>query len=367
MKIAEIEVIPVRIPLERKVSFATGSLSFLEHVVVRVRSEDGIVGTAEAPSRPMVYGESVLSIMAAIKQWFAPPLIGKVADDEDFRRSVVSRFEQNHTAKGALDMACHDLVARSLNLPLCRLLGGGSCTEVEVSHILGIGPVEAVTEEATRYRESYGIKTFKLKAGLDPRRDTALIAGIRRNLGDEIRITVDCNHGYDAQTARATLPQWEEYDVAWVEEPCPARDPISRRAVAAVTRLPLMADESTPDVPQVVEELHRGDCRFVSIKPARGGYSRSKRIVHLCEAHDVSTVIGSQGDTDLGSLTSAHFQAAHSATARYPGELSFFLEAKGGLLTEPPVIRAGKYHLPDGIGHGGMIDEDALKHFRSDN
>jgi L-alanine-DL-glutamate epimerase-like enolase superfamily enzyme len=365
MKIESIEAIPLRIPMRRKVSFATGSLSALEHVIVRVRSTDGVVGTAEAPSRPMVYGESSASIVTAIRDWFGPMLAGLEATDVDARAARMARIEQNHTAKGAVDIACWDLAARTLGLPLCALLGG-SRKPARVAHILGLGPVETVVAEAVEIRERYGITTFKLKAGIDAERDTALIAGVRRNLGDDVRITVDCNHGYDPQTAARTLPRWEDLGVAWVEEPCPSPDETARGWVARSTSLPLMADESAIDIPQVVQEIRRGHCRFLSIKTARGGYERSQRIVGLAEAHGIATVIGSRGDTDLGTLTSAHFQAAHAATARYPGELSFFLEAEGGVLEAPPVIMDGTLALPETAGHGGAIDEAALKRFRID-
>jgi L-alanine-DL-glutamate epimerase-like enolase superfamily enzyme len=364
-EIESVEAIPIRIPMRKTMSFATGSLATLEHVVVRIRSRDDVVGTAEAPSRPMVYGESPASIVAAVRDWFAPALIGKQASDHDTRQQMMRRFEQNHTAKGAVDMACYDLVARTLKIPLVTLLGGAR-EEVDVAHLLGLGSPEAVADEAREIREAYGIGTFKLKAGMDPDRDTALIVGVRKLLGDEIRITVDCNHGYDPQTAARTLPRWEGQGVAWVEEPCQGLDPTSRGWVARSTSLPLMADESAVDVPQVVEEIRRGDCRFISIKLARGGYSRARQIVQLCQAYDIGTVIGSQGDTDLGALTSAHFQAAHTATAKYAGELSFFLEAEGGILTERPEIVGGKLKLPDGPGHGGEIDEAALRKYRID-
>jgi len=363
MKIVAVEAVPVRIPMKKTVTSATISLATLEHVVVRVRSEDGIVGTAEAPSRPTVYGETVKSIVAAVNDLFAPMLIGQSAADHDGRNARIRRIEHNSTAKGAVDMACYDLVARSLNLPLVTLLGG-SRSEVDVTYLLGLGEPEAVADDALAIRETYGINTFKLKAGMDAEVDTALVAGVRRILGDGVRITVDCNHGYDPQLAAHTLRRWEESDVAWVEEPCPGDDPWSRGWVSRSTRLPLMADESAPDVPQVVEEIRRGHCRFMSIKPARGGFTRSSHIVKLCEAHGLSTVIGSQGDSDLGTLTSAHFLAANTATARYPGELAFFLDAAAGLLVQSPAIKHGRLRLPEGAGHGGVIDEKALKKLR---
>jgi L-alanine-DL-glutamate epimerase-like enolase superfamily enzyme len=365
MRIVAVEAIPFRIPLRRKVSFATGHLSALEHVLVRIRSADGVVGTAEAPARPMVYGESPASIVHAVTEWFAPILIGLDAQNVEERHARMAKIEQNPTAKGAVDIAAFDLVARTHGIALRHLLGGGP-DEVEVSHILGLGSVEEVADEAVRVREKYGIDTFKLKAGIDAKRDTALINGVRRQLGDSVRITVDCNHGYDVDTAVATVPRWEDANVAWVEEPCPGPDRETRGWVARATRLPLMADESAPDIPEVVEEIRRGHCRFISIKTARGGYSRASRIMTLCEAFGLSTVIGSQGDTDLGSLTSGQFQAAHRGTMQYPGELSFFLEAEGGILVEPSQIADGKLRLPSSPGHGGQIDEDALARFRID-
>lgn len=365
MLVESVEAIPFRIPLRTKVSFASGSLSTLDHVLVRVRSRDGAVGTAEAPARPMVYGESTASIVQAVNEWFGPAITGLDARDQAARDARLSRVEHNSTAKGAIDIACHDLVARTLGMPMRHLLGGFQ-DRVEVSHILGIGDPEAVADDAVRLGERYGIGTFKLKAGIDPRRDTELIRVVRRRLGDAVRLTVDCNHGYDPQTAAATIPAWEEYGIAWVEEPCPGDTPGGVAELARRTRLPLMADESAAEIADVATKLHEGNYRFYCVKTARGGYARNRRIVALCEAVGAATVIGSQGDTDLGTLTSAQFAAALAGTRRYPAELTFYLEAEGGILAEPPTISDGALTLPAGPGHGGTLDEERLARYRID-
>lgn len=363
MIVDRVEAIPFRIPLKSKVSFASGSLTSLDHVLVRVTSRDGVDGTAEAPARPMVYGESSASIVHAVNEWFGPAIVGLDARDQDARDARFGRVEHNSTAKGAVDIACHDLVARTLGLSMRHLLGGFA-DSVQVSHILGIGDPEAVAEDAIRLREQHGIGTFKLKAGIDPVRDTELIRVVRRRLGDQVRLTVDCNHGYDPQTAAVTIPAWEEHGIAWVEEPCPGQTAAGVAALALRTRLPLMADESADEVADVATKLGEGNYRFFCVKTARGGYSRNRRIVTLCEAVGAATVVGSQGDTDLGTLTSAQFSAAFSPARHYPAELTFFLEAEGGILTEPPAIVDGALRLPDGPGHGGTIDEDRLARFR---
>ena len=58
MRITKLEAIAFRMPMRETVKFATGQLSALDHVLVRVYTDEGLVGQSEAPSRPMVYGES---------------------------------------------------------------------------------------------------------------------------------------------------------------------------------------------------------------------------------------------------------------------------------------------------------------------
>lgn len=365
MKIIKVDAIPFRIPMRKVVKFATGQLASVDHVLVRVHTDEGLVGEAEAPSRPMVYGETPQSIVAAVSKWLGPSIIGL----DPFAISAVwqafDKMPQNPTAKGAIDIALHDIIGKATGIS-CRRLLGGYAQEIEVGHILGVGEPEAVAEQALQARSAYGFSNFKLKAGLDAKKDTAVIKSVREALGPDIRLYVDCNHGYDSMTAARTLAQWEPYDLAWVEEPCPGSDRLGRERVARDTALPLMADESAINPSEVMGEILRGHCRLISIKTARTGFTQSAAIRHLCDAAAMATVVGSQGDTDLGTVASLQFACADKSTARYPAELSFMLDIKGGLLTEPPHIEGGRMRTPDGPGLGLCIDEDKLKHFRMD-
>jgi L-Ala-D/L-Glu epimerase len=333
-------------------------------VLVRAHS-DAHVGFAEAPARSMVYGESVPSIVHAVHEWFAPALVGADPLANERIWAAMDGVERNPTAKAAVEMAITDLAARHLGVPLHRLLGGWG-SAVEVTHLLGLGAPEAVAATAVKLRQQFGFGTFKLKAGLDPQRDTAMIRAVRSALGDGVRLTVDCNHGYDSVTAARVLPQWEEFDIAWVEEPCPGWDAQGRAILSRSTRLPLMGDESCTTTGEVADEVRRGHCRFISIKTARTGFGQSRRIVHLLEAAGGHTAVGSQGDTDIGTLCAAHFQAAHRATSRWPGELSYFMDVADTLTTAPPIISAGKIALSDAPGLGAAIDDVKLARYRTD-
>lgn len=365
MRITGIQAIPFAIPMREVVKFATGQLDRAEHVLIRVETDEGLVGYGEAPARPMVYGESTQSIVTAVRSWFDPALRGldPFALEQVWAR--LDRVEHNPTAKGALDIALHDVIGQAAGVPIRRLLGGWS-DEVRVSHILGLGTPEQVAEQALALRAQYGFTAFKLKAGLDPRRDTAMVRAVRRALGDDVLLHVDVNHGYASHVAARTVPDWEASEVAWVEEPCPGQDERGRALVARATRLPLMADESCITPAAVAAEIRHGVCRFMSVKTARTGFTLSRRILALCGEDGIATVIGSQGETDLGALASAQFCAAHRQSSAWPGEVSFFLEMAEGLLAEPLRIADGRLRLPDRPGLGIILDEARLARLRLD-
>jgi L-alanine-DL-glutamate epimerase-like enolase superfamily enzyme len=365
MKITRIEAIPFAIPMRHVVKFATGQLARIEHVLVRIETDQGLVGCAEAPARPMVYGESTQSIVAAIQNWFGPALEGldPFAIEQVWAR--LDRVEHNPTAKGAIDIALYDIIGQAAGVPCWRLLGGWG-NRVRLSHILGLGSPEEVAEQALTLRAEHGFTAFKLKAGLDPAGDTAMVRAVRRALGDAFLLHVDVNHGYASHVALRTVPEWEASGIAWVEEPCPGHDQRGRALIARATRLPLMADESCITPSAVAAEIRHGACRFMSVKTARTGFTLSRRILALCGEDGMATVIGSQGDSDFGALASAHFCAAHRQTAIWPGELSFFLDMTEGLLAEPLVIHDGHLVLSDRPGLGITIDEARLARLRLD-
>ncbi len=100
---------------------------------------------AEAPPRPTIYGETRASIETAIRDLLAPRLIGRPLEDLAGARRAMAFLAGNQTAKGALDMALHDALARERGVTLPALLGA-TRREVEVSYILGLADLDAAVE-----------------------------------------------------------------------------------------------------------------------------------------------------------------------------------------------------------------------------
>ena len=362
MKIAAIECIPFNLPLRHPVRFAGGRLDVSEHVLVRVSTSDGLTGIAEAPSRPFFYGESQASMVEAVRKWFGPLLIGTDPLAIERAWAGLSTVENNHTIKGALDIALHDIAGQALGVPCHRLLGGWDTT-ARVTYICGYGPPDAMAEEALRIRERHGIDSFKLKVGIDPRQDVLMLTTLRRALPDAT-LYVDGNSGLAPADAVRVLEVGYEVGLVWAEEPVHRDDRAGRALVARHSRVRIMGDESCRTPQEVVREIDDGFVQVVAIKTARSGFRQGRDIVAQCEARRIPNVVASQGDSTLGIMSALHFTVAHRATAANPAELAFHLNTEADILAESVPVRDGRLVAPDRPGLGVSVDPGKLARYR---
>ena len=196
MKITAVEAIPFAIPYVKPLKFASGEVHTADHVLVRVHTDDGVVGVAEAPPRPFTYGETQAGIVAVIEQLFAPALVGLTLTEREVAGARLARTVGNPAAKSAVDMAIWDALGRTLELPVTSLLGGYT-DRMRVSHMLGFDEPAAMVAEAEKMRDLYGITTFKVKVGRRPvTLDTAVVRALRDHFGDSVELYVDANRGW---------------------------------------------------------------------------------------------------------------------------------------------------------------------------
>ncbi|AFA74898.1 muconate cycloisomerase CatB [Gordonia polyisoprenivorans VH2] len=366
MKIIEIEAIPFAIPYRKPLRFASGEVSVAEHVLVRVHTDDGIVGVAEAPPRPFTYGETQRGIVAVIETVFAPQLAGLTLLDREMMVARLNRTIGNPTAKAAVDMAIWDALGKTLQMPVTDLLGRYT-DRLRVSHMLGFDEPATMVAEAEKMRENYGIATFKVKVGRRPiGLDTAVVRALRERFGDEIELYVDGNRGWSSSESLRAMKDMADLDLLFAEELCPADDVVGRRWLVEHLDVPVIADESVPTAADVTREILGGSATAISIKTARTGFTWSRRVHHLAEGLGIDVVMGNQIDGQVGTACTLAFGAAHELTSRYAGELSNFLDMSDDLLAEPLQIRDGYLHTSPNAGIGIEIDPDKLAHYRVD-
>lgn len=366
MKITALEAIPFSIRYTKPLKFSSGEVDVASHVLVRVHTDDGVIGVAEAPPRPFTYGETQAGIIAVIEQLFAPQIVGLTLLEREAVVTRLSRTVGNPTAKAAVDMAIWDALGRTLGLSVTELLGGFT-DRMRVSHMLGFDDPAVMVAEAERMRDSYGITTFKVKVGRRPvSLDTAVVRALRERFGDAIELYVDGNRGWTPAEALRAMKQMADLDLLFAEELCPADDVLGRRWLVGHLDVPFIADESVPTPADVTREILGGSATAISIKTARTGFTGSQRVHHLAEGLGLEVVLGNQIDGQLGTACAVNFGAAYQLTARRAGELSNFLDMSDDLLAEPLQIRDGVLHVPPGIGLGVDVDPDKLAHYRTD-
>ncbi|MCW2874012.1 enolase C-terminal domain-like protein [Actinacidiphila oryziradicis] len=366
MKITAVEAIPFAIPYAKPLRFASGEVHTAEHVLVRVHTDEGVTGVAEAPPRPFTYGETQESIIAVIDKIFAPQLTGASPLEREAIHAKLDRTVANPTAKSALDMAIWDIIGKSLGLPVTTLLGGYT-DRMRVSHMLGFAAPEEMVAEAHRMRDDYGITVFKVKVGRRPfTLDVGVCRALREEFGDGIELYIDGNRGWTASESARALRAMDDLDLTLAEELCPADDVLGRRWLVAQTRIPFVADESATTPAEVTREVLGGSATAVSIKTARTGFTYSQRVLFQCEGLGLEVVMGNQIDGQIGTTCTVAFGSAYRLTSRRAGELSNFLDMTDDLLTEPPRIENGTLAARPGPGLGIEIDPGKLARYRQD-
>ena len=364
VKITAVEAIPFALPYRRAPKFASGSVDRADNVLVRVHTDAGLVGHAEAQPRPYTYGETQTSIVDAVRGRLNDGLIGVDPLRTELVAERCGAIAGNQVARGAVDLAVWDLVGQILGRP-CHKLLGGFADGVAAAHMVSLDEPSAMADEAIAIRDRLGVQTFKVKVGRDPALDVAAVRAIRDALPDA-DLYVDANRGWSYDDAARAGDALADLGVRAIEEPISIEDRAGRLRLADRWVVPLVGDESCISLAHVDRALEEGAVRMVSVKTARTGFTESRRILDLCLARNVPIVVGSQYEGALGAVATIAFAAAFAATAGQPAEITNFLDLADDLVFAAPEIRAGRATASAKPGLGVEIDEDRLTRYRLD-
>jgi len=346
-----------RLPMHGSLQWGKHSaLSTAQGVLVEVELSDGSVGYAEAPPRPTIYGETIYSITSIIEHELATRVIDMAVDDYLVSgMDALHQIKNNHTAKGAVDIAVYDAAANSRGITLAEMLG----TEKErarVSYILGIGTLDEVLEEAQNVFEQ-GVRVLKVKVGRNWQEDIARIEALQEVFGNDMRLYADANETIPMEEAPAKLSQLTEMGLLYCEEPLPVELIKERAALREGEYIPIIADDSTFTARDLSRELAMNTFDVLNIKTARTGYTDSRRMLDAVLRAGKSAMVGSQASAGLGTARAAVFAALSGV--EHPSELSFPLKLKEDIISEPIPIKEGWMYVTDALQ--ARIDPTLLK------
>lgn len=361
MEILNIEAVPFSIPLNTPLKWATGYMEAADHVLIKIETNNDIFGIAEATPRPTIYGETQASIVRIITGFLAPLIIGEDSFDLEKIWNKMNSIAWNPTAKGAIDIALHDLNSKYMGIPLYKMLGGWRDT-VPLTWVVTLKSEEEMIQEIIE-KISEGYKSFKVKIGLDPEYDLMTVKNIRKEVAPEIDIYVDANQGYSRESALKVLKDMQNLSISCVEEPLPVWDDEGRQRLSKYLNIPILADESVFTVADVYRQIKLGAIGGISIKLPRTGCHLSRKIVSLAEIANLPLKVGTQGETDVGTMAAAHFAAAFKQIC-LPSEISYYKNFKDGLLSKEISLSDGHIILPQEPGIGISIDWDKFNIYK---
>src|SRR5919198_732853 len=204
MKITRVEPLPVCVPLKKGLTTKTahGEHAVSAYVVVRVHTDEGLVGLGECTVAPRWSGETSRSCVAAIEQLIGPALAGQDPTRVTALRAVMDReLKLNPFTKAGVEMALWDLAGKAAGVPVYQLLGGKLRDAMPIKMVVGAFDVPRAVRLAEQFL-SWGVKCLKVKTGLDPAGDVARVKAVREAAGPAIPIGIDSNCGWDVATAR---------------------------------------------------------------------------------------------------------------------------------------------------------------------
>ncbi len=358
-KIAEIHTIPFRLPMAGSLSWGKASrMDTLLHVLVRLVTDTGHIGLAEAPPRPTIYGETPESIQAIIQDHFAPRLIGMDISDLDGVNRQMDIIANNHTAKGAIDICLHEAIATAQDQSLLEYLNPPN-RQVKVSYILGISDPATMLAEARAVYDQ-GVRVLKVKVGRDFANDVAVIKKLQAEFkGSDLWFYADANEGLLPDQAEAQLHQLASEGILYVEEPLPVELIPERAVLRKAEILPIIADDSTFTYRDLVRELRFNTFDILNIKTARTGYYQSKKMLAAAKEHRKGVMVGSQASSTVGTVRAALLAGLDGVD--YPSELSFFLKLEDDIVNRPIQIKDGYIDLDE--LEGIKVDEQRLQNF----
>ena len=293
-KIVAVDVLQVDLAPMVPRSDAIQSFVTQETPMVRITTDDGVVGTGYS----YTIGTGGSSVVALLADHLAPRLIGREADEiEAIWKDLF--FATHATAVGAItvlalaaiDTALWDSRGQRTGLPLWRLAGGAQrrvpvySTEGGWLHL----EADALVRESLQAKAD-GFKGVKIKVGRPSiAEDIARLSAVREAVGPAFEIMTDANQCFTVSEAIRRARHYEAIDIAWFEEPLPAEDLGGHVRLSASTSIPVAVGESIYSLAHFREYLQREACSIVQADVARiGGITPWLKVAHLAESFNVS-------------------------------------------------------------------------------
>ena len=327
--------------LKRPLKTSHGEIAMRSSIMLRVNvpGREDVVGLGEASPLPGWSKESYEEVLEQVAE--LPEVLPRFSSttpealdawlDEQGVSSTSLRF--------GLGAALIDLEAQLRGESWGAVLGHGIHSEISVALLCS-------DIETARTEYSAGVRTFKIKAGMNLGLETELLKALL-GLGEDIRIRIDVNEGWSLEEA---LSAWDTWRFAWpsidfIEEPLKP-DSKSGWEVLGQAGVPLAFDESVRNRDDLEALIRRGLSGVVVLKPSLiGTPNEVLSLIKVATGSHLKVMVSNLIETSVTRLYCAYLASFISPSlAAGLGTGGLFQEDCGALPLEPgAVIRLPKF------------------------
>lgn len=378
MKITKVEAIPVR----QKGEILMINDSSQDGIIIKVYTDEGIVGYGEVDSAPWVV-KAIIESPASHRM--AQGLHNAVVGKDPFEVEKIwndmyttSIFYGQHGAAihamSGIDIAIWDIIGKAAGQPIWKLLGGKYRDKVRcyASTLMPYTPTEAA-EEAIKWKEA-GYTAIKLGWGgfeQSERKNVELVRAAREAVGDDMDLLFDIGFlpsselTIDAPSRIRLVNELEQYHPYAIEEPLWPHDYEGYRRLVEGTNVPIVCGENETTrfgYKQLIEY-----CKVAFVQPdisRCGGLTEARRIANYAEIHSANVVphCWSSGIVEAAAL---HLIAAVPNANLLEYDV-FPTPIRQEIVRDDIPAVNGYAKVPDKPGLGIEVDDKAIEKYRCD-
>lgn len=368
LAIESIEAIPVTIPIEAPILTAFGSLAVYSRLVLKLRTEGGLVG----------YGEVSGRIRPEAIALFANSLRGlSVLETTRITKRIKNwnyyAYQKPEPIMAAIEMACLDAAGKAIDAPLYDLLGGKMHDKVPVASYLffrhadenGANRIHTPDEALAFAKDQisrFGFDTIKLKGGyFAPETDRDTLEALRQSLGRDVKLRIDPQGAWTPTTAIRIGAEIDRLGLEYYEDPCWTAAAMAR--VRKSVRTPLATNMCATSFEEFHGAIGMGAVDVVlSDLWYWGGLKATLSVDDLCFANGVDLGMHSGGELGIGWAAMIHTAAAMPHLRLAIDNMNLHL--RDDIIVGDRLFPVdGHIAPPEGPGLGIEIDEEKLSRY----
>jgi mandelate racemase len=358
LTIRDIQARAVFVPLGRPVATRVGEFMQWPLILVDLYTEEGVTGHGYLA--PYIK-QSAAYIIPALHDIARIMKGQEVAPIQTYQKAraflgLVGYQGVSTIAVAGFDMACWDVLARAVGVPLVTLLGGTiEPVKAYNSNGLGLMPPDRVADEALELLAEGDFKALKVRVGRENLADDlAAVRNIRQAVGDDVILVCDFNQGLTLGEALRRCRALDAEDVYWIEEPIAYDDLAGNVKLTRETVTPIQIGENFYGPRAMYQAIAAGACDYVMPDLMRiGGVTGWLRAAAIADS------MGIDMSTHLYPEISSHLMRV-TPTAHWLE----WQDWAHPILAEPFKVADGHIHIRNVPGNGLEWDEGAISRYR---